>query len=197
MPSKNGTVSNLRCRFSSRACNAGAVNSSGTHGIREASHIASPSLLVLGGAVAPDQGVGRRVVGERARPTYSSGMIRLASTLPSSTPHWSNELMFHSTPCVNTVLVECDQRAEYPRRQLLERGSSRTAGCPGTRGAGRASPACPRPRPRRRSFRTRALRSARRSSRSRMSWWSPSGFRARQNPMKSHGMSDVPWWISW
>src|SRR5262249_47529049 len=29
----------------------------------------------------------------------SSGTICWASTLPSSTPHWSNELMFHTVPC--------------------------------------------------------------------------------------------------
>ncbi len=30
-------------------------------------------------------------------------MIRAASTLPSSTPHWSNESMPQITPCVNTL----------------------------------------------------------------------------------------------
>ncbi len=29
------------------------------------------------------------------------------------------------------------------------------------------------------------------------SWCWPSGFRLRQKPMKSQGMSFVPWWISW
>ncbi len=29
------------------------------------------------------------------------------------------------------------------------------------------------------------------------SWCSPSGFSGRRNPMKSHGISFVPWWISW
>ena len=29
------------------------------------------------------------------------------------------------------------------------------------------------------------------------SWWFPSGFRLLENPMKSDGMSFVPWWISW
>ena len=33
----------------------------------------------------------------------SSGTIRCASTLPSSTPHWSKESMFQITPCVKTL----------------------------------------------------------------------------------------------
>ena len=33
----------------------------------------------------------------------SSGMMRWASTLPSSTPHWSNELIFQMVPCVKTA----------------------------------------------------------------------------------------------
>jgi hypothetical protein len=33
----------------------------------------------------------------------NSGTIRWASTLPSSTPHWSNESMFQITPCVKTL----------------------------------------------------------------------------------------------
>src|SRR5690349_10132924 len=65
MPSKYGTVSNLRWRFSSRLCNAGAVNSSGTHGIRKASHTSLVAQSAPGGAITPNQGVGRRVVGER------------------------------------------------------------------------------------------------------------------------------------
>ena len=33
----------------------------------------------------------------------SSGMMRWARTLPSSTPHWSKELMFQMTPWVKTL----------------------------------------------------------------------------------------------
>ena len=33
----------------------------------------------------------------------SSGTIRFASTLPSSTPHWSKELMFQIVPWVKTL----------------------------------------------------------------------------------------------
>ena len=33
----------------------------------------------------------------------SSGMIRLARTLPSSTPHWSNELIFQMVPWTKTL----------------------------------------------------------------------------------------------
>src|SRR5271165_6920700 len=33
----------------------------------------------------------------------SSGMIRCAKTFPNSTPHWSNESMPQTTPCVKTL----------------------------------------------------------------------------------------------
>src|SRR5713226_7768900 len=33
----------------------------------------------------------------------SSGMMRLASTFPSSTPHWSNESIFQMVPCTKTL----------------------------------------------------------------------------------------------
>ena len=29
------------------------------------------------------------------------------------------------------------------------------------------------------------------------SWWLPSGFSVWQNPIRSQGISGVPWWISW
>ena len=44
--------------------------------------------------------------------------MRWASTLPSSTPHWSKESMFQMTPWVKTrVLVERDELAERFRRE--------------------------------------------------------------------------------
>ena len=47
-------------------------------------------------------------------------MIRCASTLPSSTPHWSKELMLPDRALrEDAVLVERDERAERERRQLL------------------------------------------------------------------------------
>ena len=30
-----------------------------------------------------------------------------------------------------------------------------------------------------------------------LSWWSLSGFSVSPNPMKSTGISFVPWWMSW
>ena len=46
----------------------------------------------------------------------SSGMIRWASTLPSSTPHWSNESMSQIDALrEDAVLVERDQLAEQSR----------------------------------------------------------------------------------
>ena len=41
-------------------------------------------------------------VARRASPD-SSGVIRLASSLPSSTPHWSKLSMPHTTPWTNTM----------------------------------------------------------------------------------------------
>ncbi len=44
--------------------------------------------------------------------------MRLASALPSSTPHWSNELMCQIVPCVNTLCsYKRDELAEHPRRE--------------------------------------------------------------------------------
>ena len=45
-------------------------------------------------------------------------MMRLASAFPSSTPHWSNELMCQIVPCVNTLCsYERDELAEHARRE--------------------------------------------------------------------------------
>ena len=50
----------------------------------------------------------------------SSGTIRAARTLPSSTPHWSNESMFQIDALrEDAVLVQRDERAEHVRRQHL------------------------------------------------------------------------------
>ena len=50
----------------------------------------------------------------------SSGRIREASCLPSSTPHWSKLLMFQIDPLdEDLVLVEGDERAQPVRGQLL------------------------------------------------------------------------------
>ena len=44
----------------------------------------------------------------------SSGTIRFASTLPSSTPHWSNESMPQIVALrEHAVLVQRDERAEH------------------------------------------------------------------------------------
>ena len=45
-------------------------------------------------------------------------MIRLARTLPSSTPHWSNELMLPDRALgEDAVFVECDQGPEHLGRE--------------------------------------------------------------------------------
>ena len=55
-------------------------------------------------AQALDEVVGRTVVLKLDSSLLSnSGMMRCASTLPSSTPHWSKESMFQITPCVKTL----------------------------------------------------------------------------------------------
>ena len=47
-------------------------------------------------------------------------MIRCASAFPSSTPHWSNELMLQIVALrEHAVLVERDERAERVRRELF------------------------------------------------------------------------------
>jgi hypothetical protein len=54
--------------------------------------------------ITADQIVRRTVVFEFGRGfAFNSGTIRWASTLPSSTPHWSNESMFQIAPCVKTL----------------------------------------------------------------------------------------------
>ena len=42
-------------------------------------------------------------MGELGSSPWSSGMIRFASTLPSSTPHWSNESIPQIVPWVKTL----------------------------------------------------------------------------------------------
>ena len=50
----------------------------------------------------------------------SSGKICLARTLPSSTPHWSKELISQITPLgKDLVLIESDELTEDVRGQLL------------------------------------------------------------------------------
>ena len=69
-------------------------------------------------AVPADQRRRRRVVLAVASPV-SSGVMRLASSLPSSTPHWSKLSMPHTTPWTNTMCsYEGDELAEHRRRQL-------------------------------------------------------------------------------
>ena len=50
----------------------------------------------------------------------SSGMMRCASALPSSTPHWSKEFTFQIVPCVKTMCsYKRDEFAEHCRRELV------------------------------------------------------------------------------
>ena len=81
-----------------------------------------------------------------AAPASSSGMMAAANTLPSPTPHWSNESMFQMTPCVKTLCSYTGAAISLPsvsgvscsaRMTLLGRLPSNVR-C-GT------TPACPRP----------------------------------------------------
>ena len=100
-----------------RACTAARASSAMTSAARRATDSASAStsrfitcheLLVrsscrsCGSAGSARWSSCRDSAAARALPP-SSGMIRCASTFPSSTPHWSNESMFQITPCVNTM----------------------------------------------------------------------------------------------
>ena len=111
---------------------------------RETTRNGSPAAAVM-----PDQCVGRAVVLQvQARPSDlpTLGTMRWASTLPNSTPHWSNESMFQITPCVKTL---CSYRAMSLPRTFRVSGFRRRgrsmAGCLRRRGAARARPWCPRP----------------------------------------------------
>src|SRR5215813_10982035 len=54
-------------------------------------------------------------------PLSSSGMMRWAKTLPSSTPHWSNESMSQIVPWVKTL---CSYRAtSFPSAAGVKRSS--------------------------------------------------------------------------
>ena len=52
-------------------------------------------------------GIRRTVVFEfwAHRQLWSSGIIRCASTFPSSTPHWSNGLMFQMTALSKHIVL--------------------------------------------------------------------------------------------
>ena len=135
-------------------------------------------------------------------PSVSAGSTRLARTLPSSTPHWSKESMFQTAPWTNTL---CSYSAiSWPstdgvssvgqdrgrrvvalerlvRHQLL--GHALGAHLLGRLAEGQRLASGRRSWP----SAGRAGRPARRGS-------SATG---RAKPMKSAGISLVPWWISW
>ena len=143
-------------------------------------------------SIPVDEGVRRRVVrAERSGGSpVSSGVIRLASALPSSTPHWSKLLTPHTPPWTNTM---CSYRAiSWPSTVgvSVRRGSSCSGGCRGTcavrLGLGVAS----------RLPNASASPWANRLAISR-SCWSRQGWFGWAKPMKSIGTSRVPWCSSW
>ena len=127
----------------------------------------------------------------------SCGAICLASTLPSSTPHWSKESIPHTVPCVNT---ECSYSATNEPRRNGVRTSARitlvgrlpsitlcgttASGVPSARTSSAVLP------------KASALACANTFAESR-SWCSPSGLRVLPKPIRSTGMIVVPWWMSW
>jgi len=57
-----------------------------------------------------------------------SGMIRWASALPNSTPHWSNESMLHTVPCVKTACsIERNELADGGGGEAVEHDHVRRA----------------------------------------------------------------------
>jgi hypothetical protein len=130
-----------------------------------------------------------------------AGAICSASCFPSSTPHWSNELMPHTTPCVN---VMCSYSAisspstlgvsDCPMMDVvgLLPGNVRAAtSAPVVPSASTSSAVLPN---------ASAFVCARKFARNNpCTSRSPSlsGYAGSANAMKSAGMSRVPWWISW
>jgi hypothetical protein len=149
-------------------------------------------------AVAADEGGGGAVVlqvGGASGP--SSAAIRVASTLPSSTPHWSKELTSQITPWVNTL---CSYRAvSWPSTDGVSSGARMVlvGRFPGKVRCGARARSTPSASTCSLGFpKARASVWAKKLAMSR-SWWSPTSTAGRQMPMKSHGISLVPWWISW
>ena len=80
----------------------------------------------------------------RGASARSSSAIRVASTLPSSTPHWSNGLMSQIDALrEDAVLVEGDELAERRGGRAGRPAACSSAGCPRTRGAGTSQSAVP------------------------------------------------------
>src|SRR5882724_9668456 len=122
----------------------------------------------------------------------SSGMMRWASTLPSSTPHWSNESTSQIAPWENTLCsysatslpsvsgVSRSARIVFEGRLPRKtRCGTRLSGVPSARTSSRVLPnasasVCAN---------TFAIST---------SWCRPNGFSARANAMKSHGIRRVP-----
>ena len=106
------------------------------------------SLLVWRGSDGSGRWWSCRGAGRGPRPRSARGRCATPSTLPSSTPHWSKELIPQIDPLgEDLVLVERDQLPQHRRRQLAARGSCWSGGCPGRPGAARAPAARPRRRP--------------------------------------------------
>ena len=125
----------------------------------------------------------------------TSGMIAVASCLPSSTPHWSNELMFQIVALrEHLVLVDRDELPERVRREAF--GEDRVGRVVAGERAARTWLGTPRRDLARVLPKASASVCASKLAMSR-SWCVPTSWLACTNPMKSAGISFVPWWISW
>ena len=60
-------------------------------------------------ALKPSEGSTLRFL---VRQACTSARTLLASTLPSSTPHWSNELMPQMKPCARGPRTRCQQKSK-------------------------------------------------------------------------------------
>src|SRR5471032_2091892 len=135
----------------------------------------------------------------------SSFWICLASTLPSSTPHWSKLLTSHSTPCTNTLCSYSAIKApseigvswsikmvllgRLPGKVLCGTSASISVALSleSFKSARTSSPVLPFMKA---SDWAKQLASS-------ASWWPGRSWVARSATMKSMGVTSVPWWSSW
>ena len=127
----------------------------------------------------------------------SSAAIRVASALPSSTPHWSNESIPQIVPWTNTLCsysATSDPSIRGVRRftRITDVGRLPSNTRAATWWAGTPSAiTCSRVLPN-----ANASACANRLAISR-SWWSPTSVVGLMKPMRSAGTIRVPWWSSW
>ena len=124
-------------------------------------------------------------------------MIRLASTLPSSTPHWSKEPIPQTVPWVKTLCSYSATRAPSVCGVSFSARITLVGRFPSNTRWGTTASAVPSARTSSSVFPNASASACAKTFDMRMSWWSRSGFSVFPNPIRSTGMSFVPWWMSW